>query len=155
MKPTTPAGRLFPVLFLLLSLLATTLEAASCGAHHCYTGCPGIRPKVDLIFLFDISQSMAPKVSNIINALDRFALNLDNTTDPLFGGVYFGRGSFSFATLLENHPPELKSQLVTAFCPLLLFFFLFFFSHSAPVTLLALASVIFFFFFESGFYNII
>jgi len=66
----------------IICLLASLASAATCGPSACYRGgCTGQLPKQDVIFLFDVSLSMAPKINAMVSGLEHFALELDNSTD--------------------------------------------------------------------------
>ena len=96
----------------IICLLASLASAATCGPSSCYRGgCTGQLPKQDVIFLFDVSLSMAPKINAMVSGLEHFALELDNSTDSLYAAVYFGKSTFDFREI-RHLSPLLKQQLV-------------------------------------------
>ena len=74
-----------PIFFavVLLLLVGTTVAQTDCGPSVCYTSCTAPTPIVDLVFILDVSGSMATPLEDVV---DGQTLSLSS----LFG---FGRSS--------------------------------------------------------------
>jgi len=106
----------------IICLLASLASAATCGPSSCYRGgCTGQLPKQDVIFLFDVSLSMAPKINAMVSGLEHFALELDNSTDSSTQPSTLANPPLIFGKFATSH--HYSSSSWSEFTNLSFFFF--------------------------------